>query len=205
MKVMTIAAAAVTALLAYSTTAHAQTAGLTGGANFSTLKISPDQGVTFRRQPGWAAGFFFGSPPEYGVALQPEILISVKGTRDSATPALGGSYQLTYLDIPVLFRVFPVHVGKVRIYEFGGPYFSFLLHTCGKPNGGGACQDASAQFASRDAGISVGAGVDIGRFMVDVRGSFGIANGGNPEFAGDLKYRTRTIAVMGGFRLKYDH
>ena len=194
---------AAAALFVRAGAAQAQTAGITGGVNFSTLSISPDQGVSFRRQPGWAAGLFFGSPPEYGVALQPEILISVKGTKDSATPSLGGSFQLTYLDIPVLFRVFPVEVGKVRVYEFGGPFFSFLIHTCGKPNAGGACQDASAQFKSRDAGFTVGAGLDIGKFMVDVRGSFGISNIAD-ETATDLKYRTRGLSFMAGYRFKYD-
>ena len=189
-------------LLAHARTVQAQTAGVTGGVNLSTLSLSPDQGVTFRRLPGWAAGIFFGSPPEYGVALQPEVLVSVKGTKDSATPSLGGSFQLMYLDIPVLFRVFPLQVGKVRVYEFGGPFFSFLLHTCGKPNSGGACQDASQQFTSRDAGFTVGAGLDIERFMVDVRASFGIANTAD-ETLTDIKYRTRSISVMGGFRFKY--
>jgi hypothetical protein len=198
--VITIAAAA---LLALADAAQAQTAGVTGGANLSTFSLSPDQGVTFRRLTGWAAGIFFGSPPEYGVALQPEILVSIKGTKDSATPSLGGSYQLMYLDIPVLFRVFPVNVGKVRIYEFGGPFFSFLLHTCGKPNSGGACQDTSDQFSKRDAGFTVGGGVDVGRFMVDVRGSFGIANIGNTSLT-DIVYRSRAISVMGGWRFKYD-
>lgn len=190
-------------LLTAAGTAHAQTAGLTGGANLSMFSLSPDQGVTFQRQTGWAAGFFFGSPPEYGVSLQPEILVTTKGTRDSATPSLGGSYELTYLDIPVLFRVFPVEVGKVRVYEFGGPFFSFLLRARGTPNGGGDSQDASGQFSGRDAGFTVGAGIDIGRFMLDVRGNFGIANIGDAAFT-DIKYRTRAISVMGGFRLKYD-
>ena len=199
--VLTIAAAA---LLAHSGVAQAQTAGVTGGANLSTFSLSPDQGVTFRRQTGWAAGIFFGSPPEYGVALQPEILLSMKGTRDSATPALGGSYQLMYLDIPILFRVFPVQLGNVRVYEFGGPFFSFLLHTCGTPNAGGACQDTSGQFTGRDAGFTVGAGIDVGRLMVDVRGNFGIANIGDAAVT-DIKFHTRAISVMGGFRFKYDH
>lgn len=194
-----IAAAAV---LAHAGVVQAQTAGVTAGANLSTFSLK-EVDLKFRRQPGWAAGIFFGSPPEYGVALQPEILVSVKGTRDSATPSLGGSFQLMYLDIPVLFRVFPVQIGKVRVYEFGGPFFSFLVHTCGKPNAGGACQDAGGQFGSRDAGLTVGAGVDVGRLMVDVRGSFGIANVGDPTVT-DITYRTRAISVMGGFRFKYD-
>src|SRR5262249_29353915 len=114
-----------------------------------------------------------------------------------------GNFSLMYLDIPILFRVFPIEVGKARIYEFGGPYFSFLLRARGTPSAGGESRDVSDQFGGKDAGVTVGAGIDIKRFIIDFRASFGIANIGAPNFT-DVTYHNRSISIMAGYRLKYE-
>ncbi|GGG46870.1 porin family protein [Hymenobacter glacieicola] len=79
--------------------------GIKAGANLATISgDDADQNNKNRVGPIGGVAFQFGLAPKNFIALQPEILYSVKGTR-TENGAVESKLTLHYLDIPVLLRI----------------------------------------------------------------------------------------------------
>ena len=120
---------------------------------------------------GYAFGAFcqFNLHPRF--AFSPEIYYSVKGASNSEDDF---DLKLGYIEIPVLLKlIFPTG-STVSPCVYGGGYVAFLMSTEIED------PDVKERFADTDAGLIIGASLDIlikeGRQLVnfDIRYSYGM-------------------------------
>jgi hypothetical protein len=176
--------------------------GAKGGVNFANIAISPevDDDVNFNYILGLAAGAFVVWPVTERLDVQPEVLYSRKGVEIGQPPAKVKA-ELDYLEIPVIARYRLRSVGGAPLRVFGGPSFGFRLRAREKARFGGETmeRDISEEIERFDLGLVGGAGVEIGRIVIDGRYTWGVADI-DSEKEDDVKVRNRVISVMGGFR-----
>jgi len=115
------------------------------------------------------------------IGLQPEIIFSSKGCKDLLDYETQKTrLVLTYLEIPLLAKIF-FPVGKtIEPNLYLGPYFSFLISQKLIENGESYNIN---EVGSSDLGIVIGGGVDVlkkvikvGNLHVDVRYSIGLTD-----------------------------
>lgn len=165
--------------------------GIKGGPTFSTFSQA---GTDFGNNTGFLAGAFFGGNRHGGWGIMWEGLYGKKG-------AVRNSVQtdFQFIEIPVLLRInsTPDHKYIFSPYAIVGPVWDVIL-TARQDD-----VDVMDDFRRIDLGIIAGGGVEIHRFIVEARYNWGLRNvsalpGGTAE-----KIRTRSLAVMAGYRLTY--
>lgn len=162
--------------------------GVTGGVNISNLN-----GIgSATTRNGVIAGVFteYGIVP--GLALQPEVLFSVKGASSSnqsvagPVPAVGNPvprYDLTldYVEVPVLLKlmVLDIPILPANVDVYAGPDFAFNVASNEKTSYAGVTTttDETKNIRPFDFNIAVGGGpnLDLGSMTVgaEVRYTFG--------------------------------
>lgn len=175
--------------------------GVKGGLNFADLKFEAEgmeAGLDTRTGP--VGGLFVVFPANGRLALQTEALFSQKGAEISEG-GNSGRIRINYLEVPVLARVSSTPAGDAAFHVFGGPSFAFRLSAEGEStfDGEESSEDLDDEIEGFDLGLVVGAGVEIGRVVVDGRYTWGLTNiNAEASDAGTIK--NRAFAVMVGFR-----
>lgn len=153
--------------------ANAQVAlGVKGGLNFANVDMEgfDTDGKT---------GYHFGAFAEIGlagIALQPELLFSTKGSDDT---------DLSYLEVPVLLKKNFAKVLNVHL----GPQFGFL--TKAETDG----VDVKEFVKSTDISLAVGAGLNLPAGLVGgVRYVYGLSDI-NDGLGAEVKNRTIQVYV----------
>ena len=99
--------------------------GLKFGSNYSNIYDSDGENFDAEGKFGLAGGVFMAIPIGKFLGVQPEILFSQKGYKQTGA-FLGSTYELTrttdYIDIPLLLSIKPVNFLTLQL----GPQFSFL-------------------------------------------------------------------------------
>ena len=160
---------AVLMIMVFSTTAGAE--GMMAGpkAGFNMFKAYGDD---VPDEAEWYYGGAFGAFLSFGVremiALQPEVVYSMKGWKVGDE-----SLKLGYIDIPVLVKVMLPTEGALDPSIFIGPSIGFLLSAKAED------VDVKDDFKSTDFGLVVGGGIDYqlsdtGALLFDVRYSMGL-------------------------------
>ena len=118
--------------------AEAQTArvGIKGGVNLANLGSKDD----FDSKTGFHAGFY-GEFGVVGFAIQPEILFSIKGSKD---------IDLSYVEIPILFKKSFARIINIQV----GPQLGILVASKDKI-------DADNAYKSSDISVVFGLGLDL--------------------------------------------
>jgi hypothetical protein len=209
-------AAAVLALLAVigPSPASAQpTGGVLGGINMTNIDFSAtDISLHFDQRIGASGGAFFRYDFREGFGLQVEGLFSQKGTKTSALDFEGDGgldefdILINYIEVPILAHVGVKAGTNTMVRLFGGPAFAFRLGDRQELNDVELDDADDFDIKSSDVGITIGGGLDINRFLVDLRYTFGLRNisddtgeEGAPE---NLDIKNRTFSVMVGFRFR---
>jgi len=192
-----------------SVVAQERQVGAKAGATSASLKYttpSDDPGFGHRLFVG--GGAFFVQPLHGPLALQVEGLYMPKGAEMVETD---GSVEVTttlifdYFEIPALARVSVARSSARNVYVFGGPFAAMRLNAklrqaVGRPVTSGVTTDISPDVKLFDLGMTVGGGVDVSRHLVvDARYSWGLADV-NKDVSSVPDVRTRTFAVLVGFR-----
>lgn len=164
-------------------TVNAQRMGIKAGFNLSnlgTIDASNNEMIT-----GFNMGFFGKMPMSNFIAIQPELYITTKGAAVSYNSILMDGiarFNLTYLEIPVLCVINITDILNVH----AGPYVSYLLN--GKVKNESSItlfnfeENIDANDYNRiDAGIAIGAGIDIGAISVGARYNFGLTKVGKEQ------------------------
>lgn len=100
------------------------TFGIKGGINISNVYDSNQEDFDTDSKLGLAAGIFLGLPLSTYVGLQPELLYSQRGYKETGSLFDSEFTRKTnYLDIPLLLAIKPSPVLSL----LAGPQFSFLL------------------------------------------------------------------------------
>lgn len=120
---------------------------------------------------GGGALFRYYASPEF--SIQPELLISLKGTKEEGDD--GEKLKLTYVEVPVLLMYHPPTKGNIVPGFYFGPQLSFLMSA---KSGG---EDIKDMINSTDFGLVIGAGIDVssrekGSLFLDLRYALGLSN-----------------------------
>lgn len=100
--------------------------GLKAGANYSNIYDSQGDKFDAESKIGFAGGVFITIPIGKFLGIQPEVLFSQKGYKQTGA-FLGSNYELTrttnYIDIPLLLSIKPVNFLTIQV----GPQYSYLM------------------------------------------------------------------------------
>jgi hypothetical protein len=164
--------------------------GIKGGINFANLYVSDVKDENLKI--GANAGFYAKLPIARGISIQPELLYSNKGAKDTYNNVLQGSgqyrFNLNYLETPLLmvFNLTP------NFNIQAGGYLAYLASANVKDvNRDGTIygvRDLNADSFHRvDYGLAAGFGFDIQNMTFGARYSYGLQNiGRSGNLSGDL-------------------
>ena len=144
--------------------------GLTGGIkigiNFADLTgPAIDELNQTKQKSGLAIGGFLTIKLSDMFALQPELLYSQKGAKRSdnwGQVTWTNYYDLVYVDVPLLFKIFIPTKSQFRPNLFIGPFLSFALSGKWEIDNGGTSEVYDFHdMKNMDFGIVIGSGIDI--------------------------------------------
>jgi hypothetical protein len=183
------AAVCVAALLA-AMPAGAQTWGVKGGLNLSTITIEEFETSA---EPSAVAGGFYRLPFIAGMQLQVEGLFAQRRVTFEETVR----DELNYLEVPMLARYRLFAVGGRPVHALGGGVLGFRLSA--KEIISGESVDVKDLYEPIDLGVAIGGEFDVTRhWLVDVRYVFGLTSVQDvPGF--EPKFRTWQVTVGYGF------
>lgn len=180
------------------------TTGLTGkgiklGLNFATFTgddvtddVESDMGLAIGGFVTWSFTDMF--------AVQPEVLYSQKGAKwsmDVLGIPFDYSYNLTYLDIPILAKAtFPVGGNKASVVL--GPSIGILLSAEEEVSMSilSDTNDIKDQMASMDLGLVAGAAFEMGKYSLEARYNLGLSA---LDKDGESKMYNSVISVLLGY------
>lgn len=179
--------------------------GIIGGLNFPNLSLGDGNALeNAKKRTTFAGGAFFTLGLGRIVAIQPEVLLSVKGTKASNPTQNFTTGDLTlsmnYIEIPLLLKAYiPLKNPNLRPNLFVGPAIAFLI-SCrvGEDVIGGTrdCANGGPTIKDTDTSIMFGAGVDfMHSFTAQVRFDLGLQD--VDEEQGTAK--NRSLLLMLGY------
>lgn len=183
-----LAALAVTGLLAAATPAQAQGVGVKAGPVFADFSTDIDD-LNFDKRTGLQGGIFFGGNRPGAVGIMGEVNFIQKKAFDEI---LDEEIKISYLQVPVLLRI---NGGSQNfaVYGIAGPAVDIKI----SDEVGDI--DISEGFEGLDVSIIGGAGVEISRFIVEGRYTWGLRKI-NKSFNDFSEIKTRSFAILFGFR-----
>ncbi len=180
------------------------TKGVKGGINIATIGGS-DAGSGITAVTQYAAGVFVEISLPGPLAIQPEVLYSVKGSKAAVpatylTPAMTLTTTLSYIEIPVLLK-FYLPTPVIKPHLFAGPALGILTSAKAKAEypGGSVDTDIKDVITSTDLGVVVGAGIKLALPIVDlsVEGRYNYGMKSIDKQDGTKMYN-RTISILVG-------
>ena len=195
----TIAFVAVTLCVA-ATPAEAQTAvGVKGGPVMARVQTVPNTGLLEERLD-FSGGLFVVPTHRSRVTAQVETLYSRRGTKlDADVFGFGlGGVRLSYLDVSALLRL-RAGDGDTAGYLFAGPTVGLKLDAeLILPLGFSPSIDSA--FKDTETGVTVGAGLESGRYNLEARYMHGLTNVVEVVDVLGLSAKSRVFTVMAGVR-----
>lgn len=194
-----LAFAAVTLCVA-ATPAEAQTGvGVKGGLVVAKLKTAPDNGDVLGDRQDFSAGVFIVPNRRGPVTAQLEGLYSRRGASLEADVfGFGlGDVRLTYLDVSALLKL-RTGDGDTAGYLIAGPTVGIKLDA--ELAFFGLSPSIESVFKDTETGITVGAGLEAGRYILEGRYFHGLTNIIKGIDVVGLGAKSRTLTVMAGVR-----
>jgi len=156
--------------------------GIIAGLNLSNLYTTD---AISNMNAGFNAGAFVRASLTNSIALEPELYVSTKGasvTYNSLIINGTANFNLTYLEMPLICIFNVTRLVNVQV----GPYVSYLLD--GKVKNVANItlfnfeQNLNANNYNRfDAGVVVGAGLDVGAVTMGMRYNLGLTKVGKTQ------------------------
>jgi Outer membrane protein beta-barrel domain len=165
--------------------------GIKGGLLFSTLDFGANDDF-LENKTGWTGGLFIGGNRSGILGVEADILYARKGAQIENV----GDVDIDVLEIPVLLRL---NAGSgslsgARLYGLVGPAMDFRL------NSEFAGVDIVDFTQGYDVNLVFGGGVEITRFLAEVRYNHGLRNI-SKNFSQSDEIKTRSWALLIGVRL----
>jgi len=179
--------------------------GIVGGLNFSRLALGDGNALAdAKKRTTFAGGVFFTLGLGDILAVQPEVLLTMKGT-NAANPTQNFTtgdltLNLDYIEIPLLVKGYiPTGNPNLKPNVFAGPALAFLINCrVGEDvqSGTRSCGNGGPDVQDTDTSIMFGAGLDfIQRFTAQVRFDYGLSDiDADPGTANN-----RTLMLMIGY------
>jgi hypothetical protein len=173
--------------------------GIKGGLSLTNLYV--DNVGKEHMKAGFNAGVYAKLPITTGFSIQPELLYSVKGAKDTYDNFLQGSgqyrFNLGYVELPVLAvvnltRNFSLHAGGYAAYLTNANVKD--VDNDGTING---ATDLNADNFNRwDFGLAGGLAFDIENFTIGARYNYGLSKiGKSGSLSGDLTQNSKNAGV----------
>jgi hypothetical protein len=175
--------------------------GIKGGVNLTNLYVDDDVSDE-NMKVGFNAGFFAKLPVTRGFSIQPELLYSSKGAKETYDNFIMGDgeyrFNLNYIELPVLAvfnlsKNFNLHVG---------PYVSYLagvnIKDLNKDEGtiDEVAELDADNFNRFDYGLAGGLGIDISNFTIGARYNYGLREiGKSGSVSGELLKNSKNSAI----------
>lgn len=141
------------------------------------------------KQFGWVLGLFASPPFRSRDALQAELLVVQNSTRSKVAENHYQSWQLTYVDLPVLYQK-TVRQGEqgCRGYLYAGPVFGLLIDSRYTNEIGGMIEEHDIEDANLfDLGLILGFGrISSEGITLDLRYQLGLLNVGEGDVKNDV-------------------
>lgn len=179
--------------------------GLKAGANYSNIYDSKGEQFDAEGKFGAAAGLFLAIPIGRFLGVQPEIMYSQKGYKQTGS-FLGSNYDLTrtthYFDIPLLVSIKPVSFLTLQL----GPQFSYLMKQKNAFNSalGGVTNENefdNDNIRKNTLGAVVGIDFNFNRIVVGTRASWDLQNNKGDGTSTNPRYKNALVQATIGFRL----
>lgn len=204
----TVVSATLLALL-LSGTAAAQSrqvaVGVKGGVGWFTLSGAPD--ISIKSKIGAAVGGFLTIGVTDVFAIQPELLWVQKGAKATDSSGGGtssGSFEIDYVELPLLGRFIARPRGSVRPYVMVGPVVGYRASAKVTSTSGGRTEasDFKDETKDTDVGVVFGAGLKAGLFVVEARYTLGLTDIAKHPSEGSDKIKNKGFLVLVGIGSK---
>jgi hypothetical protein len=173
--------------------------GIKAGLNLTNMYV---QDVSDEKmKAGLTAGVYAKLPLAKGFSIQPELLYSNKGAKETYDNFIEGEgeyrFNLHYIELPVLAVI---NVAK-NFNIHAGPYISYLVAADIKDlNDDGTIEDITElkadNFNRFDYGLAGGIGVDIQNFTIGARYNYGLKEiGKSGSLSGELTKDSKNSAI----------
>ena len=166
--------------------------GVKAGVNYAD--VSFDGEVASSGRVGLLAGGFATIPLFGWLAVQPEVIYTVKGTAVDVAD-IKSDLIVDYVEVPLLARISI----RRKIYVAVGPSMAFRVRARSRTAFGGSTEeiDLKEDVESFDLGVVGAAGIDLGRWVFDGRYTHGLSD---IDARDDAKMRNRVLSVSAGIR-----
>jgi hypothetical protein len=146
--------------------AQGRTLGVRLGTSIATLNTNAENLLDRENRTGVVAGVFYNRSLGGPLAYQVEVLYAGRGTEFED----GSSFDLTYLELPVLLKA-SVPVGLLRPGVFGGVGLAVKVHCSVEDGTSESCDDVEGlDVKSTDWNAVVGADLQLGLAGLSVWG-----------------------------------
>lgn len=166
--------------------------GIKAGLNLSSIKGFNDPGDSSSQRTGIAAGVFmtFGVAPI--VAIQPEVLFSMQGSRlhfTSGGVKSDATAKIDYLQVPVLLRIGNSGGDTASVYGIVGPTVGILL------SAKQGSVDFKDELKQSQVGVVAGVGVTLTRFLAEARYTYDLSDFNKTSTANGQRNRVISFLV----------
>lgn len=179
--------------------------GLKIGGNYANYYDSEGEKFNADSKLGLAGGLFFGIPIGKSLGIQPEILYSQKGYKETGQ-FLGGTYTLTrttdYLDVPLLLSIKPAKFLTIQ----AGPQYSYLLKQKDVFENPLTTVEQQNEFKNDNIrknilGFIGGLDVNVGKVVIGARAGWDIQNNNGDGTSTNPRYKNAWTQATIGFRI----
>ncbi|GAB2616789.1 porin family protein [Emticicia sediminis] len=179
--------------------------GLKIGSNYSNIYDSDGENFDAEGKFGLAGGIFVAIPIGKFLGVQPEILFSQKGYKQTGA-FLGSTYELTrttdYIDIPLLLSIKPVNFLSIQL----GPQFSFLTKQKDVFKNALATVEQQDEFKNTNIRKNIlcavgGVDINIKRIVIGARAGWDIQNNNGDGTSTNPRYKNAWVQATLGFRI----
>ncbi|MFY7909976.1 MAG: porin family protein [Emticicia sp.] len=179
--------------------------GVKIGSNYSNIYDSNGENFDAEGKLGFAGGLFVAIPIGKFLGVQPEILFSQKGYKQTGA-FLGSTYELTrttdYVDIPLLLSIKPADFLTIQL----GPQFSFLTKRKDVFKNALSTIEQQNEFKNdniRKNTLCAIGGVDINirRVIIGVRAGWDIQDNNGDGTSTNPRYKNAWVQATLGLRI----
>lgn len=179
--------------------------GLKVGGNYSNIYDSKGETFDAEGKNGFAGGAFLAIPIGKFLGIQPEILYSQKGYKQTGS-FLGSNYELTrrtdYLDIPLLVSIKPVNFLSIQ----AGPQYSFLMKQKDVFVNSLTTIEQQNEFKNDNIRKNTlcfvgGIDININRLVIGTRAGWDVQNNNGDGTSANPRYKNAWVQATLGLRL----
>ena len=159
--------------------------GIKGGVNFENFNYkNANEELTIDNAVGWQLGALLQFQTSVGMAVQPELLYTVKKA-EVKDGLKNEPNSIHYFEIPFHLQ-WGFNLAFIRPYVMAGPYFGYAVQFSG---------DTFKSHIDRfDWGIGLGAGIEFWKLQLGARYSWGLQNVSCKEDF-EIKNNTFTLSL----------